>query len=316
MQDRVNQLESGIAEFSHSFLAFSNLLLETGLLDRHTHVTQALQRTTEQCVTLAKLGCDDFEAHKTPTVPTRDNEETMPTNDAQRNQQDIVPDMICESKKSSRTETSLILPTIFPWPAESVPPSPLWQEQGILSLETKSSMPKHTLFDSRVLSPLLPPSPSPISSKSLTEERWTFPQRLVRACFKMGYRLLVTFPTVDVPKIREIFGPGVTILDRNRFISAFYDCIQDVTGIDADMRATVLNSLQLENVHYRLPLSTEADNELFDAYGVQRFLQERGITIQGNVSAVQVPDLANSSSDLVSLGQRHFDVTAFINCES
>ncbi|KAJ5456040.1 uncharacterized protein N7458_004304 [Penicillium daleae] len=71
------ELESGIEELSESFLLFSNLLFEVGILQNQPRVTAALQKITQQYVSLAKSGCD--EAEQAPTAPADESQPTSPT---------------------------------------------------------------------------------------------------------------------------------------------------------------------------------------------------------------------------------------------
>ncbi|OGE51978.1 hypothetical protein PENARI_c011G08302 [Penicillium arizonense] len=61
LQSRVHELEDEIDQISHSFLAFSSLLLETDAPKRDPRVTLTLRELAQQCLALAKTGCNDIE---------------------------------------------------------------------------------------------------------------------------------------------------------------------------------------------------------------------------------------------------------------
>ncbi|KAJ5400563.1 hypothetical protein N7465_011052 [Penicillium sp. CMV-2018d] len=72
LEKRVHELECDIEELSQSFLAFSNLLVGTDLLGKHPPITLALQKITQQYVSLAKTGCanpDEGTLNEAASIP-------------------------------------------------------------------------------------------------------------------------------------------------------------------------------------------------------------------------------------------------------
>jgi hypothetical protein len=59
LQTRVQELESGVEELCRSYLSFSTLLCDTNVLEKQPHVTSAFYKVTQQCVSLARRGCDE-----------------------------------------------------------------------------------------------------------------------------------------------------------------------------------------------------------------------------------------------------------------
>jgi hypothetical protein len=292
----VQELEAGIEEMSESFLSFSNLLLEDDILARHPRVTSALQKITRQCVALAKQGCDDadnpasVEATSTLDVSRKKNgRQNINLNfdsDLLEPVDLSIPEYPLQFPFNSRTQ----------WPA-SQPVTPPHQEQAILPFGvvlSASAMPSSSPVST------LPSPPATISPASLiNEERWTLSQRIVRECCENGYRLLVNSPDNNA-RIEEIFGQPLTLSERNRLISAFYMAMNDDIGDAIELKTKVLNPLYNARENFspemlsrsartwQLVLDSGPD-EWLDASGVQRFLQQKKIHIQGSGSPHSSP---------------------------
>ncbi|KAL2849650.1 hypothetical protein BJX68DRAFT_255367 [Aspergillus pseudodeflectus] len=134
LQSRVQELESGIEELSESFLSFSNLLFEAGILQNQPRVTAALQKITQQYVSLAKRGCDEAEQ---PAAPADVAPSMSPTLSGT---QDIISNY---NTLITQLDSLPIIGDTFPsssdlaaqWPRLSqLPPTPPFQEQAILPL--------------------------------------------------------------------------------------------------------------------------------------------------------------------------------------
>ncbi|CAG8904089.1 unnamed protein product [Penicillium egyptiacum] len=268
LQDRVHELEAGIEQLSQSFLTFSDLLLETGLLGKHSHVTTALRKITQQHLSLAQTGCasphegalDKAVGATSSTASDKDERCSSPTR---------VP--------SNERSPNLLSSTPIGW--AELPPlyaqSSLYQSQPTPPKESPillSSLPGH--------SPAISPN-SPIKA-----EQWTFSQYLVKVCCQNGYQLLVNTPN-DFVKIQEVFGSSMAPTERDNFISCFHAGIHDKTGGLIDLMATVLAPLHTMRDNYASEaLATQTEElssavasqagEWLDASGVQKLLSERG----------------------------------------
>lgn len=310
LQSRVQELESGIEELSGSFLSFSNLLFEAGILQNQPRVTGALQKITRQCLSLAKRGCDGAEQ---PAGPADVSPSTSPTlNDTQDiisnynpliTQLDSLP-IIGDAFQSSSDLAAQ-------WPGLSqLPPTSPFQAQAILPFGIALSSPDIPF--SSIPSPALN-LPTIVSPDNLLKQgRWTLSHRLVRQCCETGYYLL-TSSSGDDPSVKAIFGKRLTIDERNRYISGFVDVMHDEIGNTIELRTKVLNSRRNSYSPEQLAVSSrtwqivnESTDEWMDASGVQRLLQQRGIRIQDPSSAHSGPRF-NSAPQL--------NAASFIKCE-
>ncbi|OOQ81585.1 putative BZIP transcription factor [Penicillium brasilianum] len=296
LQSRVQELESGIEELSESFLSFSNLLFEAGILQDQPRVTAALQKITQQCVSLAKSGCGEAEqATAAPaevslsTSPTlSDTQDTVSNYNPLITQLDSLP-IIGDAFQSSSdlaTQWSGLL---------QLPPTPPFQEQPILPFGT-----------------VLPSIPSPaldfptiVPPDNLSkQERWTLSHRLVRQCCETGYYLL-TNSSGDDPIVKAIFGKPLSIDERNRYISRFLAVMHDEVGDTIEISSKVLNSRRNSYSPEQLAVSSRTwqtvnesvADEWMDASGVQKFLQRRGIRLRDPSSALYGPQV-NSAPQL------------------
>ncbi|CAI7660108.1 unnamed protein product [Penicillium pancosmium] len=294
LQSRVQSLESGIEELSVSFLSFSDLLLEAGILQNKPRVTAALQKITQQCVSLAKSGCD--EAEQAPEAPADVSRSTSPmlsdTQDIISNHNPLTTQLdswpiIGDAFQSSSDLTAQ-------WPELSLPPTPPFQEQAILPFGIVSSSPDIP-FPS-IPSPTLN-FPTIVSPDSLLKQgRWTLSHRLVRQCCETGYYLL-TRSSADDPRIKAIFGKRLTSDERDRFIFGFFANMNDEMGDTVELSTKVLSSrrnsyspeqLTVSSRTWQIVNESSAD-EWMDASGVQRLLQQRGIRIQDPSSPFSSP---------------------------
>lgn len=313
MQSRVQELESGIEELSESFLTFSNLLFEAQVLQNQPRITSALQKITQQCVSLAKSGCDEPEqvtpTEASPTTPSKLStpEELNLNYNPLISQLDSLP-MIDETFQPSSEMLSQ-------WPiSQRLPPTPPYQEQAMLPFGIILSSP-NIPFSSTPSPPL--DFPTTISPNNLMKQgRWTLSHRLVRQCCENGYRLL-TSSSSDDPRIPEIFGKTLTIAERNRLISAFYTAMHDEIGDTIELKTKVLSPLHSRRNSYspeQLAISSRGwqiviesgAEEWLDASGVQRLLQERGIRLQDTSSPLSSPRY-NAAPQL--------NVASFVKCE-
>ncbi|GKZ21555.1 hypothetical protein AbraCBS73388_007456 [Aspergillus brasiliensis] len=296
LQSRVQELESGIEELSESFLSFSNLLFEAGILQHQPRVTAALQKITQQYVSLAKRGCDEAEQ---PAAPADVAPSVSPT---LRDTQNITSN---HNTLITQLDSLPIIGNTFPassdlaaqWPELSqLPPTPPFQEQTILPFGIALS-PPNISFSSI-------PSPAPALNfpntlwpdTSLKQGRWTLSHLLVRQCCETGFYLLTSL-SGDHPIVKAIFGKQLAINERDCLISGFVAVMHDDLGDTIELRTTVLNSRRNSYSPERLALSSRTwqivnesgADEWMDASGVQRLLQQRGIRLQGPNSPLSSP---------------------------
>lgn len=277
LQDRVHELEGGIEQLSQSFLNFSKLLLETGLLEKHSHAMSALRKITQQHLSLAETGC------ATPVKAVGDTSSTaFDKNEKCSDSRTRVP-------SNERSPTGL---SSTPIEKVALPP---------LSTQSSFYQSQPTPPIRPVIGPLANKSPFPLSSlpghspvidrsSSIKEDRWSFSQYLVRVCCWYGYQLLVNTPC-DFVKIEEVFGPSISPTERNNLISFLQCGMHDETGILIDCMDTVLTPLHFKrdalqgvatwNEEFESTIASEA-GEWLDASGVQKFLSERGFCTQEN----------------------------------
>ncbi|KAE8359936.1 hypothetical protein BDV27DRAFT_162158 [Aspergillus caelatus] len=294
LQSRVQELESGIEELSESFLSFSNLLLEAGILQNQPRVTAALQKITQQCVSLAKRGCDEAEQPAAPadvslsTPPTlSDTQDIISNYNPLITQLDSLP-IISDAFQSSSDLAAQ-------WPGLSqLPPTLPFQEQAILPFGIPLSSPNIPF--SSILSPALN-FPTIVSPDNLLKQgRWTISHLLVRQCCETGYYLLTNL-SGDDPRVKAIFGKRLANDERNCLISGFVAVRHDEIGDTIELRTKVLNSRRSSYSPERLAVSSRTwqivnesgADEWMDASGVQRLLQQRGIRLQGLSSPLSSP---------------------------
>jgi hypothetical protein len=152
-----------------------------------------------------------------------------------------------------------------------------------------------------------PPRPSPtlsfpanVSPKDLMNQgRWTLSHQLVRQCCENAYRLLTRTPMED-PRIPAIFGKPLTIAERNSLTSGFYSAMHDEIGDSIELKTKALSPLYMRTNSYspeQLAISSRTwqlviesgTDQWLDASGVQRLLQERGISFQDTLSPLSSP---------------------------
>jgi hypothetical protein len=295
LQSRVQELESGIEELSESFFSFSSLLFGGGILQNQPRVTSAMQKVTQQCVSLAKSGCD--EAKETPAAPADVSPSTSPT---LSDTQDIISNY---NPLITQLDSLPIIGDTFQsssdlaaqWPGLSqLPPMPPYQEPAILPFGVV--LPSPNIPFSSTPSPVLN-FPTTVSPDNLLKQgRWTLSHRLIRQCCEIGYHLL-TSSSGDESRVKATFGKRLTIDERNRLISGFVDVMHDEIGDVIELRTNVLNSrrnsyspeqLAVSSRTWQIVIESGAD-EWMDTSGVQRLLQERGIRIQDSSSALSSP---------------------------
>ncbi|KAK1144792.1 hypothetical protein N8T08_004803 [Aspergillus melleus] len=295
LQSRVQEFESGIKDLSESFLSFSDLLLEAGILQNQPCVTAALQKITQQCVSLARSGCDETE--QAPAAPADVSRSMSPT---PSNTQDIISN---HNPLITQLDSWPIIGDAFQpssdlaaqWPRLSqLPPTPPFQEQAILPFGIVSPSP-NTPFSS-IPSPTLN-FPTIVSTDSLLKQgHWTLSHRLVRQCCETGYYLL-TRSSADDPRVIAIFGKRLTIDERDRFIFGFFANMHDEMGDTVELSAKVLSSRRSSYSPEQLTVSSRTwqivnesgADEWMDASAVQRLIQQRGIYIQDPSSPLSSP---------------------------
>ncbi|KAJ5984166.1 bZIP transcription factor bZIP-1 [Penicillium waksmanii] len=293
LQTRVQELESGIEDLSQSFLSFSNLLLEAKILQTNPDITSALQKITQQCVALAKQGCDG-EPEEKAAVDIVDT--VVKVNRSKHSKPEINLDFdteIVQANSISFPEDPFqpSLATLAHW--TQLPPTPPHQDQSILPFGIVYSPPPLSFSN---LNQSLPSPPITLSPNSLTQQgRWNLSQRLVRQCCQNGYWLLTNDP-YDEAKIEEIFRAPLSTNERNRMISSFYNTMHDEVGELIERKARVLNPVynvretlspeQLARTSRAWKFITESGaGEYMDASGVQRYLERKGVQISDSDSA-------------------------------
>jgi hypothetical protein len=286
LQSRIQELESGIEELSVSFLSFSNLLFEAGILQNQPRVTAALQKITQQYVSLAKRGSD--EAEQAPVAPADVSPSTSPmfsdTQDIISNYNPLITQHDSLPRISDAFQSSSDLAA--QWPGLSqLPPTQPFQEQAILPFGIALS--SRNIPFSSIPSPALN-FPAIVSPHNLLKQGcWTLSHLLVRQCCETGYYLLTSL-SGDDPRVKAIFGKRLAIDERNCLISGFVAVMHDEIGDTIELRTKVLNSRRNSYSPERLALSSRTwqivnesgADEWMDASGVQRLLQQRGIRIQ------------------------------------
>ncbi|KAJ5773375.1 hypothetical protein N7457_008271 [Penicillium paradoxum] len=302
LQNRVHELETGIEDLGHSFLSLSDLLIKEQLVSQHPGIASALEAITQKCASLAKAGSQEpTEAtivRATPSPEIADN--------------NTVPKPVLDNSysDSSTDVENIIRSAATSWPASSTPP---YQDQ---------SMPFGCVMSSPVqfpyVSPPLSDSPSTLDllPRDVTPERkWNIAQRIVRTCCHNGYRLLINSP--DHPKLEGVFGPMLSLTERNRLISGFYAVTQDKIGDLTDLKANVLHilrsnmstfsheQLQIPSRIWQIGLES-ASGEWMDGNGVQQYLCDKQAIFENYPDSSGRPEYSVSSS---------VDITAFIKCE-
>lgn len=261
-------------------------------------------------MSLAKNGSEQASPAEASLTTTRDFSTTQDINtnhDPQITQLDSLP-IIHEAFQSS--------PKSFnQWPvSQQLPPTPPYQEHAILPFGIVLSSP-NTQY---------PPRPSPtlnfptnVSPKDLTKQgRWTLSHRLVRQCCENAYRLLTRAPVED-PRIQAIFGKPLTLAERNSLTSGFFSAMHDEIGDSIELKTKALSPLHMRTNSYspeQLAISSRTwqlviesgTDQWLDASGVQRLLQERGISFHDSMSPMS-SSKSNSAPRL--------NVASFVTCE-
>ncbi|KAJ5383961.1 hypothetical protein N7517_001872 [Penicillium concentricum] len=278
LQNRVHELETGIENISHSFLSFSNLLIEDQILLQYPHIASALQNITQQCVSLAKAGSDEPTEEALPLVRAAKESRVTNNNTAQ------TPVLDAYSEASTDAE-DIIQSAATSWPS---PPTPPYQDQSILPFDLVMASP--TVQFPYITPPLSNSSTLDLPSSNITPGRqWNIAQRLVRTCCQNGYRLLIDNPHHST--VQHIFGSVPSLSERNSLISGFYAVLQDKTGDLTDRKTNVFHALrssmnifsgeqlQISSRTWQIALES-ASGEWLDAIGVQRYLRDKRAIIE------------------------------------
>ncbi|KAJ9487366.1 hypothetical protein VN97_g5943 [Penicillium thymicola] len=279
LQDRVHELEDGIEKLSQSFLTFTDLLLETGLLEKQSRITLALHKITQQHLSLAETGYaspHEGEAVGATSSTAFDKNETNSSPRVPSNERAPIG-------LSSTPMGCSELPSLYPQP-------PLYQCE--LTPPINAFMAFRANTSPLPLSSLPGHSPDISLASSIKDQQWTFSQYLVKACCQNGYQLLVNTPS-DFVKIQEVFGTPLPPTERKNFISCFHAGMHDKTGNLIDLMATALAPSRPEGeYHTSEGLATPTDGlgsifassagEWLDASGVQGFISAKGFCTQEN----------------------------------
>lgn len=310
LQNRVEELESGIEELSQSFLSFSNLLFEADILDRRPNVTSALQKITQQCVALAKQGCEDPE-------PKAEVDAVVKIDRIRHHTPEINLDFDTEIVQSNGFsfaddpfEPSLT--TLAHW--TQLPPTPPHQDQSLLPFGIVYSPPPISFSNTTQSSPSPPATVSP--SSLMERGLWSLSHRLVRQCCQNGYRLL-TNNSNDLSTIQQVFGAPLSTTERNRLITVFHKGMHDEVGDLIEQTTKVLDPLhnRRENLspeqlarttRWWQFISDFGPGEYMDASGVQSYLQQKGVRISDGEFA-QPGQSINYMTEI--------DASSFIRCE-
>ncbi|BCS25226.1 bZIP transcription factor [Aspergillus puulaauensis] len=312
LQTRVHVLEAGIEELSQSFLLFSDILLQDGVIRNHPHLAPSLHKITKQYVSLAAHGCDDADLPALDEIST----DTDDNGGAMTNiNLGFDPGAASIYPPSFNEDSIESLLSLTQWPETQLPATPPYQEQSMLpfGLILPNRSPTIDAPVPTVPSPLATILPSGLARKG----HWTLSHRIVRECCACVYRLLVNTPN-DVTEIQRLFGHQLTSAECNRLISAFYRLMQDEVGDLVELRTQVLDPLrstvgawspdQIQKYYRARQLMSEfGPDEWLDASGVQKLLQQKGISILESHSP---------HSSLRVDAPLSIDMTAFIRCLS
>lgn len=313
-------LEAGIEELSQSFLLFSDILLQDGVIRNHPHLAPSLHRITQQYVSLAAHGCDDADLPALDEIATDTDDDRGAMQNNNLGFDPSVPSIYPPSFGEDSVESLL---SLTQWPETQLPAAPPYQEQPMLPfgliLPTKSPG----------IDPPIPTVPSPLATILPTglirKGQRTLSHRIVRECCACVYRLLVNTPN-DVTEIQRLFGHQLTSAECNRLISAFYRLMQDEVGDLVELRTQVLDPLRSsvgawspdEIQKYsrtRQPMFEFGPDAWLDASGVQRLLQQKGIRILESNSPHSTPRVdAPLSIDMTAFIRSEYPVTMFIFC--
>lgn len=277
LRNRVHQLEDGVEKISHSFLAFSSLLLETDVVKQDSRVALTLRETVEQCLALAKTGYDDLEerAHLSVSPSTNDDVE----------------------QSSMQSDSHLDVPEISEISATRYH-SPMKQSTTPLPNTQRSLSPVQSTFPFSTTPSTCHASPTVSFSSyfvpnflftSTRNEGNDFSRFLIKVCCQSAYQLLVNTPN-DM-KVQEIFGTFLSPMEQTMLISLFCEGLQDRSGELVDQMATIFAPIQTKRHKYipeQLSMFHTASNsaammcldDLMDASDVQAMLVGRGFFIE------------------------------------
>lgn len=302
LQSRVQELESGIGELSESFLAFSSLLFEAEILQNQPRVTASLQKITQQCVSLAKKGCDEAEQPADPADASPSTSHTLSdTQDVTSTPKQLITQLDSFPIIGDAFQSSSDLAAQWPGPSQRSPPLP-FQEQALTPFGIAFSSLNFPLLSNPSPALNIPTIGSP--DNLLKQGLWTLSNLLVRQCCETGYYLLTSL-SGDDPRVKAIFGKRLAIDERNCMISGFVAVMQDERGDTIESRTKVLKSVRNSYSPERLAISSRTwqivnesgGDKWMDASGVQKLLQQRGIRFQDSSSPFS-SSLFNSSPQL------------------
>ncbi|KAJ5086207.1 hypothetical protein N7532_010978 [Penicillium argentinense] len=289
LQTRVQELESGIEEIIKSFLSFSNLLIEGEDFKQYPRVLYALQKVTQQCVSLAKSGCDESEPDQVDPATNATN--NAPGEGVTRGVE-LDPNLNIKQHDAfpivePRTQSSVAAASQLP--VSQTPRVQSSHGQAIHPFEIALTSPTMQFSTS---SPPLLNSPIVRSTGNVIREgHYALSHSLVRECYENGYQLLISSSDGDT-RIQEIFGRQLTTLERTHMISVFYAAVHKEDGEMIELETQVPSSFYPKKDAYypeqialsrrwHIAIESGADDWL-DASGVQKLLQEKGLIIQGN----------------------------------
>jgi hypothetical protein len=303
LRRRVYQLEDGVEQISHSFLAFSSLLLETDVAKRDSRVTLSLRELVQQCLALAKTECDELEerTHLNPALTKNAIERNSMQSDNCVNALEIGGNTATQRQSPMKQSNPQLL-------NEQQSLSPV---QSTCSFNT--AMATSISHSYAAISCLSDPTPNSLLTSIGNDEYRTFSHFLIRVCCQSGYQLLVNAPSNM--KVQEIFGTFLSLTERNSFISIFCQGLQGHNDGLVNQMATVLAPLQLRGSNYtseELTAFYTGSNSsammqldgLMDANGVQDMLFKRGFYIKD----IALPSFSSSLNSTL-------DVATFVKCE-
>lgn len=313
LQTRVQELESGIEDLSQSFLSFSNLLLEARVLEQNPNITSALQKITQQCVALAKQGCDDPEEKEKEKVAI----DTIAKIDRNKpHTPEINLDFDAEIIRGNdfmfpEDPFQPSLATLAHW--TELPPTPPHQDQPILPFGIVYSPPPFSFSNT---TQAIPSPPTAISPSNLMQQgRWTLSHRLVRQCCQNGYLLLTG--EANEHTIEDIFKAPLSTTERNRMITSFYNAMHDEVGDLIEHKTKVCSPLynardattseqRARTVRASRIISEAGPGEYMDASGVQKYLERKGVRLSEGDSVPSSPSIDYTTE---------INTPSFIKCE-
>lgn len=297
------------------------MLLESSLLRQYPHITPALHRVTENCLSLAKVGQPD------PT--TEDIRQKSKTNEG-------TTAIVSETPNGGVWWTGVFAKTIIRGnrDSKSTPLTrrksnssklilPSQVDQAILPRAVTKSILSYTGTSSN---PPIPTSfPSLYSTDLSHQDESPFSHRLIQTCFQRVYRLLTNPSANQDKKMKEIFGSQFTRTDRARMALCFQDALlHKVNAIQFQIHMPEALCYEWNSSYpspsqdiiplhpWRLPGEIHSDAKLMNARNIEEMLWEKGITSDGDGDGDDISYIGLYSQP----GSSVFDARFFISCMS